>query len=79
MHLTDVITCVLVATYVLLAIVFHPKPNLPLLAAPLVLLVAGIAMTIGNQDLADQLGFSVFYLLVGAGALAVVARVTQDS
>lgn len=79
MHLTDVVTCAVVGVYVLLAIIFRPKPNLPLLAAPLILAIAGIAMAAGNRDLADQLAFSVFYLLVGAAALAIVERVTRDS
>jgi predicted membrane channel-forming protein YqfA (hemolysin III family) len=75
MHLSDIITCAVIGTYVLLAIALRVKPNLPLIAAPLLLAIAGIALAVDNQDLADQLGFSVFYLLLGGAVLFVVEHV----
>lgn len=75
MHLSDIVTCAVIGAYVLLAIALRVKPNLPLMAAPLLLAIAGIALAIDNQDLADQLGFSVFYLLVGGAVLFAVEHV----
>jgi predicted membrane channel-forming protein YqfA (hemolysin III family) len=77
MHLPDIVTCAVIGTYILLAIILRPKPNLPLMAAPVLLAVTGIALAVDNQDLADQLGFSVFYLLVGGAVLFVVERVRE--
>lgn len=77
MHLPDIVTCAVIGTYVLLAIILRVKPNLPLMAAPVILAVTGIALAVDNQDLADQLGFSVFYLLVGGAVLFVVERVRE--
>jgi len=75
MHLPDIVTFAVIGTYVLLAIALRMKPNLPLIAAPLLLAIAGIALAVDNQDLADQLGFSVFYLLLGGAVLFVVEHV----
>jgi hypothetical protein len=77
MHLPDIVTCAVIGTYILLAIILRLKPNLPLMAAPVLLAVTGIALAVDNQDLADQLGFSVFYLLVGGAVLFVVERVRE--
>ena len=79
MHLTDVIACSLIGVYVPLAFVFRLRPNLPLLAAPVLLTITGILMAMGNHDLADQLGFCVFYLLVGGATLLVAERINQRS
>jgi hypothetical protein len=77
MHLPDIVTCAVIGTCILLAIILRLKPNLPLMAAPVLLAVTGIALAVDNQDLADQLGFSVFYLLVGGAVLFVVERVRE--
>lgn len=77
MYLVDIVTCSIIGAYVLLAVILRLKSNLPLIAAPLLLVVTGIVLASGQQDLADQLGFSVFYLLVGGAVLLVADRVRQ--
>jgi|GEM_PF-1939844 len=79
MHLTDIATCALVGTYVVSAVVFRLSPNLPLLAAPIALVVTGILLAMDDQDLADQMGFTVFYLLAGGAILFAVERFREAS
>jgi hypothetical protein len=77
MNTADIIAASLIASYVVFSIIGHPKPNLPLIAAPFLLGLTGIAFALGRQDLADQLGFSFFYLLVGGAVLFVIERVRE--
>lgn len=77
MNIADIVAVSLIAGYVVLSVILHLRLNLPLIAAPFLLGMTGIAFALGKQDLADQLGFSFFYLLVGGAVLVIVEHVRE--
>ena len=77
MNTADIVAVSLIAGYVVLSVILHLRLNLPLIAAPFLLGMTGIAFALGKQDLADQLGFSFFYLLVGGAVILIVEHVRE--
>jgi len=77
MNTADIVAVSLIAGYVVFSAILRLRLNLPLIAAPFLLGMTGVAFALGKQDLADQLGFSFFYLLVGGAVLFVIERVRE--
>lgn len=77
MHTADIVTVSLAAAFLIVSAMLHLKPRLLLITALLLMGVSGIAFALGKDDLADQLAFSVFYLLIGGSVMLILEHVKK--